>query len=104
MDFLILTQKLKLGINKTFHLYSLSIKVNWFDFELCEGRRPLVELPINPEIGWDIDLLKVEYDLLVEESYLVLLAHVGNIGPFLPLVDDVNLPHLAGSYMANIRS
>lgn len=102
--FLNLAQNLMLGVNKPFHLYSHSFKGTRFDFELHGCEHPLIELPMRLEIGWDNNLLEVEYDSLVEESYSALVAYVGDIYPsFMSYVDDVNLPHLVIAYKTDIR-
>lgn len=50
--FLIYTQNLKLGFNELFHLYSLRVRNNWFDFVPRKGKRLLAELPTEMEMSW----------------------------------------------------
>lgn len=44
----------------------------WFDMVLHKVHHPLVRLPTKLEVGWRNNLLEVEYDSLVEKSYLAL--------------------------------
>lgn len=62
MAFLNYSQYHDLDANELFCLYSLRIESDRFQFVLHEGQRLLVELMMEPKIGWDSDLLVVEYN------------------------------------------
>lgn len=52
----------------------------WFDFKLCEGLTLLINISVQTEAKRHGDLLEMEYDSSVEESYYALPKQLGNIG------------------------
>lgn len=74
------TLNIDLGLNKQFFICALQHVDDWFDLELRKGRVPLVKLPYHMEVGWQNDLLKVDYDSSTEKSYFDLPLQAGSIG------------------------
>lgn len=102
MAYLNYTQNMKLGFNELFHLHSITVRDNWFDFVLWEDKRPLVELLAELETSRYSDFLEVEYDNRGEIFGLNPCA--GDVGhAFSPRVNVVNRSHLEGACKAEIR-